>query len=517
MRNKILWIICALEALAVVVLFIFLVVHSQKSRTAAPAQADGISVDAVSETALKETVFAVIPDTGTAESARDAALPSQTDASESDTALNSTDAALSSQADASEAGTALSSTDAALSSQADASESDTGEDSANAPETMASRNSLEGFFPGETLLPETEMSTEANEDTGEETQVQQLLEGMSLEEKIAQLFIVQPEALTGTGPVTAAGETTQSALNNYPVGGFIYMEQNLLNETQVKDMISAAQTFSYERTGLPLFISVDEEGGTVTRINRDNFNVPIIGDMADVGSGGDPAKARETGRQIGSYLSDLGFNLDFAPVADVWSNPENQVVARRSFGSDPQLTAQMCLEFLRGLQSENVYGTLKHFPGHGSTSGDTHDGYAVSDSTLEELTSCDLIPFIQGIEQGADFIMAGHISMPRITGDETPASLSGIIVTDLLRTQLQYDGIIITDAMNMGAIAQNYSASQAAVMALEAGVDMILMPSDFYGAYTGVLEAVQQQRISQERIDESLRRILSVKLSLMEQ
>ena len=361
-------------------------------------------------------------------------------------------------------------------------------------------------------VPETETERDSLSDT--DRRVEEILSGMSLEEKAAQLFIVQPEAITGADAVTAAGEATQNAIFRYPVAGFIYMEPNLQEEGQVKDMIRQVQAWSMERTGLPMFISVDEEGGTVTRISGKNFDVPYIGDMADLGSRGDPEEARETGRVMGAYLRDLGFNLDFAPVADVLDNPDNQVVRRRSFGSDPRLVARMSLAFLEGLESQGVYGTLKHFPGHGSTSGDTHAGYASNNKTLEELKNCDLIPFREGILQDVDFIMVGHISLPAVTGDDTPASLSPLVISRILREDLGHEGIVITDAMNMGAIAQNYSASQAAVMALEAGVDLILMPSDFHSAYEGVLEAVRQGRLTEQRIDESLRRILKVKLSL---
>lgn len=345
-------------------------------------------------------------------------------------------------------------------------------------------------------------------------QINSVLDAMSLEEKIAQLFLIQPEALVNVDGVTEAGEITRSALNEFPIGGFIYMEQNLLEESQVKTMISNVQTYSMERIGLPLFISVDEEGGTVARISGRNFDVPLIGDMAQIGSSGDPKLAYETGRTIGSYLSGLGFNLDFAPVADVLDTPDHQLLLHRSFGSDPTLVASMATELLKGLRDEGIYGTLKHFPGHGAATEDTHLGYSGSKKALEELKSCDLIPFMEGIDAGADFIMVGHLSFPNITGDELPSSLSGRIVTDLLRDELGYDGIVITDALNMGAISQNYTSAQAAVMALEAGADLILMPSNFHEAYDGVLEAVRQQRITESRIDESLRRILKIKISL---
>ena len=348
-----------------------------------------------------------------------------------------------------------------------------------------------------------------------EDRIAEYLDGMTIEEKVAQMFFVLPESLTGTELVTAAGETTRQSFDEIPVGGIVYMARNLESASQVKEMLSNLQTFSRERIGLPVFTGVDEEGGTVTRIGgRDNFDVPDIGDMRDVGSTGDTDLAYETGTTLGTYLKDLGFNVDFAPDADVLSNPDNQVVRYRSFGSDPELVAAMAAAELQGLQEQGVLGCYKHFPGHGATAGDTHAGYAYTDKTLEELSACELVPFQRGIEEGVSMIMAGHISAPSVTGDDTPASLSSVMIDGILRGQMGYDGIVITDAMNMGAVTQSCSSAEAAVRSILAGADMILMPQDFYSAYEGVLAAVEDQTISEERIDQSVERILRVKLQM---
>ena len=198
-------------------------------------------------------------------------------------------------------------------------------------------------------------------------------------------------------------------------------------------------------------------------------------------------------------------------MADVLSNPENQVVKRRSFGADPELVSQMALAVRNGLESHNVYSVFKHFPGHGATIGDTHEGYAYTDKTLEELYSCELIPFEDAIEADASFIMAGHISAPQVTGDHIPASLSKVLITDILREEMGYDGIVITDALNMGAVTEQYTSSEAAIMAIEAGADILLMPENFYEAFYGVIEAIHLGRLTEERIDESVERILAVK------
>lgn len=347
-----------------------------------------------------------------------------------------------------------------------------------------------------------------------ESKVDEFLDSMTIEEKVAQLFIVLPEALIGSeDSVTEADDTLRDAIEAIPVGGLIYLSGSLQSEDQVKAMLSKTQSFSKKRLGLPAFLCVDEEGGSVARISgRDLFDVPDIGDMAEIGAAGDLDAAYNTGSQIGEYLSRLGFNLDFAPVADVWSNPDNTVVKRRSFGADPEQVSAMALAVAKGLHDQGILSVYKHFPGHGSTAGDTHDGYAYTEKTAEELKSCELIPFQNGIEEGIPFIMVGHFSLPQVSGDSMPASLSPAVIQELLREEMGFDGIVVTDAMNMGAVSQQYSSAEAAVRALQAGNDMILMPADFHGAYQGVLGAVARGELTEERIDEAVRRILRVKL-----
>ena len=358
-----------------------------------------------------------------------------------------------------------------------------------------------------------------NENQSEENtqhRVEELLSSLSLEEKVAQLFVALPEQLIGNvSRVTAAGEATREAINNRPVGGIVYLESNLVSPEQTKTMLQNVQQYSMDRLNLPMFLCVDEEGGQVTRLaGKAGFDLPVYDNMSVIGSQGDTEQAYQMGESIGQYLYDLGFNTDFAPVADVLTNPNNQVVSYRSFGSDPETVKDMTEAVSRGLASKKILATYKHFPGHGNTAADTHAGYAYSNKTKEELYQCELIPFIQGIEDEVPFIMMGHISLPNIVGDDTPASLSKTIVTDLLIDELGYKGIIITDALNMGAVSQQYSSAQAAVKALNAGVDMLLMPADFNAAYQGVLAAVQSGEISEERINKSVEKILKAKMSL---
>lgn len=359
------------------------------------------------------------------------------------------------------------------------------------------------------------LSQQAHQETNEALlqQIQVKIASMTLEEKAAQLFLITPEALTGRSSVTKAGEDTRNALNQYPVGGLIFFESNIQSRQQVTEMLKMQQEYSKERIGLPLFLSVDEEGGQVTRIASAFGNdVEIFPDISEIGASGDARRAYQLGDAIGEYLSDMGFNLDFAPVADVLTNPENVVVRRRSYGSDPQVVSEMVKNNLEGLKDHRVFGCVKHFPGHGATEGDTHQGYAYSDKTWEELKSNDAVPFQESIHWGVKFVMVGHISLPEVTGNDTPASLSSYVIGHLLREELGYDGVVLTDALNMKAVTDQYTSSQAAVEAVLAGNDMILMPEDFHSAYQGIIDAVKNGVISKERLDESLRRILELKM-----
>lgn len=360
----------------------------------------------------------------------------------------------------------------------------------------------------------TEVEDEPEEVVIDEAMIRaaEFVAGMTLEDKIAQMFVVTPDALTGYTDVTAAGDTTKNAYNERPVGGLIYMSGNLKDSEQTATMLTNMQIIAMERTGLPAFLCVDEEGGSVARIaGSSGFDVTDVGTMSAVGATGDSQNAYNAGNVIGKYLDELGFNVDFAPVADVLTNEENTVIGDRSFGTDSTLTAQMVTSEVKGLSDAGIYGTAKHFPGHGATAEDSHEGAAVSERTLDELMATELVPFQSAINEGVNFVMVGHIAVPNVTGDNTPASLSQQMITDVLRTQMGYKGIVITDGMNMGAITENYSSDEAAVKAVQAGADMILMPEDYENAYNGLLAAVNDGTISEERINESVTRIVKVK------
>ncbi len=331
------------------------------------------------------------------------------------------------------------------------------------------------------------------------------IEVMPLEDKVAGLFIVTPESITGVSTAVQAGEGTQEALARYAVGGMVYFSQNMQSQEQLAEMID--NTLLY--TKYPLFIAVDEEGGSVARVADAGIGQTVDSAQA-IGQSGDANIAYQAGATIGTYLSQLGFNLDFAPVADL-ANVENSVMASRSYGSDPAVVSGFVTSMMQGLEEQNVTACLKHFPGIGSSTQDTHDGLASTDRSAEDFRANEFAVFQAGIDAGANMIMVGHMAAPSLTGDNTPCSLSSSVVTDILRTELNFEGVIITDALNMSAVSEYYSSDEAAVLALRAGCDMLLMPEDFETAYNGVLQAVQDGTISEERINDSLRRIYRIK------
>lgn len=331
---------------------------------------------------------------------------------------------------------------------------------------------------------------------------------LTLEEKVGQLFIVQPEALdlgdAGKETVTA---TMKATIQESQPGGFIFMDGNIASPGQV-------QRFTENLTkacSIPPILCIDEEGGRVARLaNTKGFNLTRYHSMAAIGETGKPENAQEAGWTIGSYIKEYGFNMDLAPVADVNTNSANRVIGNRSFGSSPFMVSDMVRAFTKGLHAADVLSCMKHFPGHGGTSADTHSGYVELTKSWDDLLTAELVPFVDNLDT-EDSVMVSHITMVNISKDGLPATLSRELVTGKLRRELNYDGVIMTDALNMGAVTKNWSSGEAAVMAVEAGNDMILMPEDYGEAYHAVLQAVQSGKISEEQVDESVARILSMK------
>ncbi|MBQ6868612.1 MAG: glycoside hydrolase family 3 protein [Clostridia bacterium] len=372
---------------------------------------------------------------------------------------------------------------------------------------LAGCTNVEATTPTTTAQPE-ETTTKNVEITIEEpttapteaekTKAEKLLEGMTLREKVGQMFIVRPETLGGNH--TGYDENMSLALKEYPVGGVVLFGQNL-------DTPDALISFTNQLRKHSLFVAIDEEGGTVSRIAKnDNFKVQAFHSMGDIEG---ESAAHYVGKTIGTYLKKYGVNLDFAPVSDVNSNPDNPVIGKRAFSNDPETVSKMVSNALDGFHEAGVMATIKHFLGHGDTANDTHTGYVRLDKSWDELKECELIPFADNFSK-TDMVMASHITLPEVTSDGLPASLSCEIITDKLRNEMGYDGVIITDSMEMGAITRAYGAESAA-MAVKAGCDIVLMPLYFEESFEAVLKAVENGEISEDQINASVLRILTLK------
>lgn len=343
--------------------------------------------------------------------------------------------------------------------------------------------------------------------------VDERIGAMTLEQKVAQLFIVTPEALVeGVSQVTQAGDMTREGVTAHPVGGIVYFAQNLLDPEQTTTMLANVKQFYADAGNVAPFIAVDEEGGTVVRVaDNEAFGAQDVGDASALGSAGDTEAAKRAAEQIADYLMPLGFNLDFAPVADVVDPLRSDTMGLRSFSSDAAVAADMVRAEVEGFRDKKMLCCAKHFPGIGAAAGDSHEGAITIEATNEELETVDLVPFRAVIEAGVPMIMVGHVSLPNIVGDSTPAPLSSAVVQGMLRDSLGYTGIIVTDSLSMGAITDYYTPAEAAVAALKAGCDIPLMPERLDEAYQGVLSAVQVGELTEERLDESLTRILTAK------
>lgn len=350
-------------------------------------------------------------------------------------------------------------------------------------------------------------------------EVEAQLQKMTLREKVGQMFYIRIESLDPSIEWTKYDDLAnlknqeitmkmRKTNEQYPVGGIILYAWNIEDETQLASIISQVRSLK----GNPL-LCIDEEGGRVSRIaNNPNFNVKKYESMAAIGATGDPKNAYECGNTIGTYLKYYGFDIDFAPVADVNTNPDNIIIGPRAFSDKPEVAAPMVTSYLQGLKDAGITGCVKHFPGHGDTSDDTHTGYVQSLKTWEEMKDCEMVTFRAGIQWGCQLIMTAHIAVPNVTGSTIPSTMSSVVLQDKLRGELGYQNIIITDGMEMGAITKHYTSGEAAVGSIKAGVDIVLGPRDFTEAFDAVMAAVNDGSISEERINQSVRRILKLKI-----
>lgn len=373
---------------------------------------------------------------------------------------------------------------------------------------------------------------------GDSEAIKAIIDKMTLEQKVAQLFVVSPETLTGVDSVQYAGDMTYQALQDYPVGGIVFAKDNIDSSSQFGTMTDNLQSYSEEISGLPLFLAAAEEGGSASVLgnndNLDEYYENSYSDdgsdyssssansvhsgapsMSEIGRKDDSTNAYEASKSIGSLMSAYGLNLDLAPVADVLSG-NSTGIGNRTFGTDAQTVSDMALEVIRGIQEEDVNAAMKYFPGYGAASSNM-SGFPVINSSLDELKKKEFLPYSNAIAQGMDFVMVGHISVPNVTGDDTPASLSEKMISEVLRKDLGFKGIVMTDYLNDKTIVKNYGAADAAVKAIQAGADLLLEPDDLEAAYEGVLKAVKKGDITEDRLDESIYRILRVKLSMQDE
>lgn len=346
--------------------------------------------------------------------------------------------------------------------------------------------------------------------------VKEKLKSMSLEEKVGQLFMVGFED-TPQKKATQVNQHAESLVKDYHVGGVILFGRNISSTKQIVELTNDLQKLALsEQPQIPLLISIDQEGGKITRIRE---GITVFPGNMPLGATRDPQLARQAAHVMGKDLYDLGVHLNFAPVMDVNNNPKNPVIGVRSFGSDPHLVAEMGVAMIQGFHDAGIFTAVKHFPGHGDTSVDSHISLPTIHHDRKRLEEVELVPFKKAIEAGTDFVMTAHVTFPAIEPTPgLPATLSKRVLTDLLRNELGYQGVIITDDMEMGAIANQFGTGEAAVQAIEAGADMILVCHTLEkqkDAILAIRKAVEDGRISEERINESVKRILELKAKKM--
>lgn len=333
------------------------------------------------------------------------------------------------------------------------------------------------------------------------------LDELDLAEKVGQLFQVGFHG-------TEATETIQELVTDYHVGGIIYFSRNIETPRQTAALSNALQTEAANATGVPLLLSTDQEGGVVSRVP---FGTVPPGQMA-VGATGDAALARAVGTAVGNQLGVVGINMNFAPVLDVNNNPDNPVIGVRSFGSEPGPVGDLGSAVVTGLQEAGVVACGKHFPGHGDTAVDSHEAMPTVGHNRERLAAVELAPFRAAIDAGIDAIMTAHVNFPAVEPDtDVPATLSHRVLTGLLRGELDYDGVVITDCMEMNAIADGVGTVNGAVRAIQAGADVVLIshtPVQQKAAIDAVVDAVRSGDITESRVDESVRRVLRLKGNL---
>jgi beta-N-acetylhexosaminidase len=326
---------------------------------------------------------------------------------------------------------------------------------------------------------------------------------MSLEEKVGQMLVAGVKG-------ESVSQSAKRMIAEDHVGGIILFKDNLSGGLRSSvDLINGLKLANAGNPA-PLFLSIDQEGGRVNRLPKEFLSMPS---NAVVAQAKEEALAEQMGSLIAQQLKLLGFNMNFDPVLDINSNPENPVIGDRSFGDNPETVIRMGLAKMFGLRDGGVIPVIKHFPGHGDTSVDSHLDLPIVRKTASDLEKMEWLPFQNAIDAGAEAVMVAHILFPKIDPD-APASFSKIIIDDQLRGKLGFDGVVITDDLTMGAIVKNYGIADAAVRSVEAGSDILLIAHGYdttHEVFEAVLTSVRDGRITEDRIDESITRILKLK------
>lgn len=362
---------------------------------------------------------------------------------------------------------------------------------------------------------QSEKSPEEKAEEAAAKRAKQLVADMTLEQKVAQLFIVRPEAITGVSAATEAGQTTREAISEYPVGGLIYSAQNFVDKSQTITLIKSTQNYVKDASGLPAFMCVEEEGGQwgpVASAYLINNEVPSA---ALIGAGNDEAKARDAATQVSTYLADLGLNLNIAPVADIVTSVDSDL-SERSFGDEPANVAKMVSAQVDGYAHSGMLCAVKHFPGIGEAERDPHNGRLYSHRTREELLKREVVPFAAAIDAGVPIVVVSSMSCLEMGNGEgdLPAWMSETVVDGLLRDELGFKGVAMTDMLDDESLADACDPADQGVRAIKAGMDVIVCPQDFEKAYKGLIKAVKNGDISEKRIDKSVQRVVRLKDSL---
>ncbi|WP_238881256.1 beta-N-acetylhexosaminidase [Clostridium sp. YIM B02551] len=345
------------------------------------------------------------------------------------------------------------------------------------------------------------------------------LDKMSLEEKIDQMIMLSIDEVVKDGnkiKFTEMNEATKNFLSKHQLAGLILFKFNMIDKPQTKKLTKDIQNLSKENK---FFIATDQEGGRIDKIPTENKTKSA----REIGNTKDPNNAYKAASIIGSDLKTLGLNLDFAPVMDVDTNPNNPVIGDRAFSNDPKIVGEFGVKFIEGLHSQGILATAKHFPGHGDTTGDSHKELVKVNQPLQRIENVELYPFRKAVENNVDMIMVGHIVVPALDDDKTPASLSKKMMTSLLKEKMGFKGVVITDAFDMKAITQNYDIKSAVMKSINAGADIILMPvalipgendTEYEEIVRFIKEKVQAGEIQESRINDAVARILIAKKSL---